>query len=302
MRRLRVSLGAFAALLLAVPALFAPRPASAELVPVVARYSSVLASVNGNLSAASRANIAERLLLLSSYYQVDPRLLLAIVSVESSWRSTAVSPVGAMGYGQLMPATAANLKVQSLEPYENLDGTARYLRRLLMRYAALKPEARVRLAVASYNAGPYAVDRYHGVPPYRQTQDYVRRVLAQWQRFSTLLDAPSERAVATLVNRAATTPAPAAPESRQYARARSRTDERVSRTLAQHVLRPSRLAAPARSMIHLAATSITHDTTLAVATPEPVVRYEPSHSFFARLLGIKHKVVAPAVPDTPNVY
>ena len=107
-------------------------------VPMVARYANALGIANARLPRAVRRDLAERVLLLSSYYKLDPCLLVALVSVESAWRSRAVSPVGAIGYGQLMPGTAATLDVNALEPYENLDGTARYLRRALNRYGRLR--------------------------------------------------------------------------------------------------------------------------------------------------------------------
>jgi len=282
-RLFRVGVGSAATLVLGASLLAVPPAASAQLAPVVARYSSVLASVNGGLSPASRAEMAQRLLLLSSYYQIDPRLLLAVVSVESNWRASALSPVGAVGYGQLMPATAASLQVQSLEPYENLDGTARYLRRLMMRYASFDPTTRVQLAVASYNAGPDAVRRYGGVPPYAQTRAYVRRVLAQWHRFSTMLDVPSPAVVTALVT--------------QPSGARSAVARRADDPLAQaasKVLRPRHLAASARSMMRLAAASQLRAATLLAVEPPPVVRYETSHSFLARLLGLRHRVVESA--------
>jgi hypothetical protein len=143
----------------------------------VARYGDALQRINGRLTHAASYELAQRFLLLATYYRIDPPLLMAIVTTESSWHARAASPVGALGYGQLMPATAAGLGVDPLEPYENLDGTARYLRRLLNRYQGRSQSERLRLAVASYNAGPRAVDRYGGVPPYRETQAYVANVL-----------------------------------------------------------------------------------------------------------------------------
>jgi hypothetical protein len=150
-------------------------PASGDT--LVARYARALGTANGRLPPAARRDLAERVLLLSSYYKIDPCLLGALVTVESAWRSRAVSPVGALGYGQLMPTTASALHVDALEPYENLDGTARYLRRMLNRFAGRDQLTRMQLALASYNAGAGAVDRYHGIPPYRETRAYVANVL-----------------------------------------------------------------------------------------------------------------------------
>ena len=295
MRAFRIGLGVLA---VGLPVVGTSLPARAALAPVVARYSSALASVNAPLSPSARENMAERLLLLSSYYQIDPRLLLAIVTVESSWHAGAVSPVGALGYGQLMPATAAHLQVQALEPYENLDGTARYLRRMMMHFASADPTTRVQLAIASYNAGPNAVDHYGGVPPYAQTRLYVHRVLAQWQHFSTILDAPSTAAITSLVARGTDTPA--RPHPRQLARAHAAPAAPPAH-IALAVVRPRALSSAARTMLDAAATR-TNAITLA---QEPTsVRYEPSHSFFARLLGIRHRVAdpTPAPIAAPTVW
>jgi hypothetical protein len=133
--------------------------------------------------------MAAHVLLLSSYYSLDPRLLVAIVGVESSWQSSATSHSGARGLGQLMPSTASDLAVLSFDAYENLDGTARYLRRMMQQFAGFKDATRYALALASYNAGPQAVARYGGIPPYAETQAYVAHVLASWRHLETLLPA-----------------------------------------------------------------------------------------------------------------
>jgi soluble lytic murein transglycosylase-like protein len=109
---------------------------------------------------------------------VDPSLVAAVARVESNFDPAALSPAGAAGVMQLMPATAQALGVAN--PYDvtqNVRGGAVYLRELLDRFGG-----DVRLAVAAYNAGPGAVARYGGVPPYRETQDYVARVLALYRR------------------------------------------------------------------------------------------------------------------------
>lgn len=109
---------------------------------------------------------------------LDPALVLAVMGVESSFQPDAVSPKGAQGLMQLMPATAKELGVTDpLDPLQNADGGARYLRDLLARY-----DGDVEKALAAYNAGPGAVARHRGVPPYRETQAYVRKVLERYQR------------------------------------------------------------------------------------------------------------------------
>jgi soluble lytic murein transglycosylase-like protein len=107
---------------------------------------------------------------------LDPALVLALVQVESAFRPDAVSPKGARGLTQLMPGTAREMGVTDvLDPEQNLDGGARYLSWLLSRYGG-----DLRRALAAYNAGPGAVDRHQGVPPYRETMKYVRRVLEKY--------------------------------------------------------------------------------------------------------------------------
>jgi soluble lytic murein transglycosylase-like protein len=109
---------------------------------------------------------------------LEPALVLAVVQVESAFRPHAISPKGAQGLMQLMPPTARELGVKdAFDPEQNLDGGARYLRQLLVRY-----KGDVKRALAAYNAGPGAVDRHQGVPPYRETRQYVRRVLDKYKK------------------------------------------------------------------------------------------------------------------------
>lgn len=99
-------------------------------------------------------------------------LYRANIEVESAYRQDAVSSAGAIGLGQLMPATARDLGVDPRDPLQNLDGSARYLAMMLETFGD------PRLALAAYNAGPDAVRQYGGIPPYRETQNHVARVMA----------------------------------------------------------------------------------------------------------------------------
>jgi soluble lytic murein transglycosylase-like protein len=114
---------------------------------------------------------AELIEPLAVQHRVDAALVRAVVETESSYRPTARSPKGAMGLMQLMPATALRYAVRDpYDPKANLDAGIRHLRMLLDRYE-------IAVALAAYNAGEGAVQRYGGIPPYRETRDYVSRVL-----------------------------------------------------------------------------------------------------------------------------
>jgi soluble lytic murein transglycosylase-like protein len=111
-------------------------------------------------------------------HDIDVELLASVVHAESAGRTNAVSRTGAQGLMQLMPGTARNLGVKdSFQPDQNINGGTAYLDALLTRY-----HDNLALALAAYNAGPAAVDKYRGIPPYRETRAYVARVMTEFKR------------------------------------------------------------------------------------------------------------------------
>jgi soluble lytic murein transglycosylase-like protein len=120
---------------------------------------------------------------------LPPAIVQSIARAESGYREDAVSPKGAIGLMQLMPKTAAELNVDPRDPAQNAEAGARYLRDLLQKYE--NDPHQVSKAVAAYNAGPGAVDKYHGIPPYAETVQYVNRVLKQYEKEQAKQKTPS---------------------------------------------------------------------------------------------------------------
>lgn len=127
--------------------------------------------------AASRSSDPKVLLAEASRsHGLDLSLLEAVAWQESGGRQSAISPKGARGIMQLMPGTATGLGVRADDPVDNVRGGAIYLRQQIDRFRS------VPLALAAYNAGPGAVLRYGGIPPYRETRAYVARIMDRWQQ------------------------------------------------------------------------------------------------------------------------
>lgn len=109
---------------------------------------------------------------------LPPGLVHSLVRAESAYRVNALSPKGAIGLMQLMPGTAASLNANPYDPKQNVEAGVAYLKDLLIKYQS--DDHQVTKAIAAYNAGPGAVDKYHGIPPYRETMQYVDRVVRQY--------------------------------------------------------------------------------------------------------------------------
>ena len=136
-----------------------------------------LRAFSESLSLSTPSPYSSQILAAAKEHRVDPALIAAVIRAESNGVSTAVSRKGARGLMQLMPATARRLGVRRpFDPKENIRGGTAYLAELASRYG----DTRADLVLAAYNAGERAVEEYKGVPPYRETREYVRKVLAFW--------------------------------------------------------------------------------------------------------------------------
>ncbi len=163
----------------------APAPVAAP-VPVAEKTAAAGPAV------LSREDLNEMLAKAGSQHNVDRDLLASVVKAESNGNVRAVSRAGAKGLMQLMPGTAADLGVSdSFKPEQNVQGGSTYLDELLTRY-----HDNLALALAAYNAGPAAVDKYHGIPPYRETRLYVARVIHEFNRRVKARQAQAGKALA----------------------------------------------------------------------------------------------------------
>jgi hypothetical protein len=142
---------------------------------VLPEQATTMAASSGSaLGGVPYANLFTQ---AANRHGVDASLLAAVASQESSFNSQAVSPAGAQGLMQFMPATAAGLGVNALDPTSAINGAAKYLSSLTEQFGSTE------LALAAYNAGPGTVSRYGGIPPYPETQNYVRAVMSKAEAY-----------------------------------------------------------------------------------------------------------------------
>jgi len=135
-------------------------------------------------SAAPAPGLGALIEQAAQRHGLAPELVHSVIAAESSYNPAAVSPKGALGLMQLMPETARELNVaQPFDPAQNIEGGSLYLRRMMERYAGFKNQ--LPRALAAYNAGPGKVDLYGGLPPYRETTEFVSRVLARFERLKS---------------------------------------------------------------------------------------------------------------------
>jgi soluble lytic murein transglycosylase-like protein len=160
-----------------------PRPAIAAPVGNPGTPATAPAPTAPGAAVPAKAPTAEHLApeqlanAAAAKYGLPPSLVRSVMKAESGFQPRAVSPKGAVGLMQLMPGTAQSLGVNPYDPAQNVDAGTRYLRSLLEKYNGL-----LRHALAAYNAGPEAVEKHGGVPPFAETLDYIRRVEREWKR------------------------------------------------------------------------------------------------------------------------
>jgi len=166
-------------------------------------YADAIRSINPHVREPQSRQYAQALLLNSRRSGVDPNLIMAVVTVESHWNAGAVSRHGARGLGQFLPGTAHDLGIDPRVASSNLRGVTDYLHQLLGMFKTSRNA--MRQAIASYNAGPFAVRR-HGIPRYGETPRYVVKVMSAWKSLRERFGAqPRVEEIALVLDAAAQT-------------------------------------------------------------------------------------------------
>ncbi|MCL4160916.1 UNVERIFIED_CONTAM: hypothetical protein GTU68_012117 [Idotea baltica] len=143
----------------------------------VPNFSKIFSDIAGQSKASQTQRLQDITAAAAERYRLEPELIWAVIAVESNFNPKAVSRVGAMGLMQLMPATAKELLVvDPWSPEQNIYGGAKYLRHLLDTF-----DGDMVKAIAAYNAGPGAVRRHRGIPPYKETRNYVKKVIRRYK-------------------------------------------------------------------------------------------------------------------------
>jgi soluble lytic murein transglycosylase-like protein len=183
---------------------FAAQLASVTGTPAAAATTDTSATAGATAGTGAPAPYAAEIDAAAAKYNVDPALLRGLIRQESNFNANATSPAGARGLTQLMPGTAAALGVDPSVPAQAIEGGAKYLRQQLDRFGNDPAKA-----LAAYNAGPGAVQRYGGVPPYAETQNYVRKVMGYAAEYRQAAPASASAAAASVTSPVtATTAAP----------------------------------------------------------------------------------------------
>ena len=184
---------------------FAAQLASVTATPAASATTDPTATAGTNRAAAgtgASTPYAAEIDAAAGKYNVDPALLRGLIRQESNFNANATSPAGARGLTQLMPGTASALGVDPSVPAQAIEGGAKYLRQQLDRFGGDPAKA-----LAAYNAGPGAVQRYGGVPPYAETQNYVRKVMGYAAEYRQAAPASASAAAATVPSAVAATSA-----------------------------------------------------------------------------------------------
>ena len=154
-------------------------PGSGFLKKNSSKFKWHMSERGGHTSKGTYLSYDELIRKISKKHDMDPELIKAVVKAESNFNPKAVSSAGARGLMQLMPDTARYLGVKNIDdPKENVDGGVRYLKYLIKKFKSKLP-----LALAAYNAGEDVVRKYQGIPPYKETQRYVKKVLAYKKKY-----------------------------------------------------------------------------------------------------------------------